>query len=53
MWGDAYMDVVVKTVLGSHLWLGECTAHFRIYFGGDGIGCSLGVWDFDPWPHVP
>ena len=46
----AEVAVVVKTVLGSHVGVGEFTTHFRTYFTGD--------WDvhwwydlaLDPWP---
>ena len=44
-----YLAVVVKTVLGSQFGVGEFTTHFGTYFCG-GLGCSLGVRDFDPWP---
>ena len=29
--------------------VGEFTTHFRTFFSR-GLGCSLGVRDFDPWP---
>ena len=35
--------------MGSHFGVGEFTTHFRLDFSG-GLGCSLGVRDFDPWP---
>ena len=38
-----------KTVLGAHFGIGEFTTHFSRDFSG-GLGCSLGVTGFDPWP---
>ena len=29
---------------------GRCTTHFSLLLSG--LGCSLGIRDFDPWPHV-
>ena len=42
--------MVVKTVLGSTILVGEFTTHFGAYFSGDGDvhwGYDL---DLDPWP---
>ena len=36
--------------MGSHFGVGEFTTHFRQFWWG--LGCSLGVWAFDPWPFV-
>ena len=35
---------------GIPVW-GRCTTHFSLFWLG--LGCSLGVWDFDPWPNNP
>ena len=40
------MAVVVKTVLGSHFGVGAPL--ILVFLVG---GCSLGVREFDPWPH--
>ena len=28
---------------------GRCITHFRLFWWG--LGCSLGIRDFDPWPY--
>ena len=46
--------VVVKTVLVDPILvgIGEFTTHFRLPILVVGLGCSLGVWDFCPWPDI-
>ena len=41
-------EMAVKTN-GIPFW-GRCTAHFSRFWWG--LGCSLGVRDFDPWPNT-
>ena len=42
--------MVGQNSFGIPFWGLRCATHFRTYFSGDCIGCSLGtILDFDPW----
>ena len=43
-------SVVLHLAVGQNQWyhFGRCTTHFSLFWLG--LGCSLGLRDFDPWP---